>query len=143
MLEHLYRTCERTSFQAVVAGNCTSMYSSGKREERGVCDMVEGFGAVMFPSHVFKDDFFSDYLPRALQHTACFTGDDYVISNYLWMHKIPRLQVDTNVHLIYQNPLGYNADALHRQDEGNSKRYHACYRKLKSMHLAHFPIQPA
>jgi len=91
--------------------------------------VIEGYGSVLYHRSFFKGAWKS-YVKICLQNKDLKLSDDLIISNWLALQKINRLQVaapwvnrqlmwDTGCILEY----GSETDALHKQGGGNQERY--------------------
>lgn len=91
--------------------------------------VIEGYGSVLYHRSFFKGAW-SSYIKICLQNTDLKMSDDLIISNWLALQKINRLQVAApwvNRQLMWDSGciLEYGAtdDALHKQGGGNQERY--------------------
>lgn len=107
----------------------------------GAVQVIEGYGSVCYHRSYFKNGWKS-YLNLCLQDNNCLLSDDLIISNWLALKSISRIQVqapwvnrkmmwDTGCILDY----GAGKDALHKQGGGNEKRYQKALMYLSKIRL--------
>lgn len=116
--------------EAIVTAHCTDMYTHNGT----ACDMVEGFKSYLLRPGLFRPAFWA-YLRIALASSDCYRSDDFVLSSYMHMAKIPVLRIyDSSVDHTPQLHYGFQTDALHKLGSPNTNtsfRYCECYLHLK------------
>lgn len=115
---------------SVITAHCTSLYTTNNTG----CDLLEGFKAYLLRPALFEEGFYT-YLNRALKDRSCYISDDYVLSNYLHLNKIPVYRIPSLIS-VRQLDYGFGSDALHRQGVSDATRYCACYRHLDKLGVA-------
>jgi hypothetical protein len=104
--------------------------------------VIEGYGSVLYHRSFFKGAW-NSYLNICLQNKDLKLSDDLIISNWLALQKINRLQVAApwvNRKLMWDTGciLEYGADdkdALHKQGGGNTGRYARAIKYLLRINL--------
>jgi hypothetical protein len=91
--------------------------------------VIEGYGSVLYHRSFFKSAWKS-YIDICLKNSDLKMSDDLIISNWLALQNINRLQVAApwvNRQLMWDKgcilPYGAEEDALHKQVGGNQVRY--------------------
>lgn len=115
---------------SIITAHCTSLYTTNNTG----CDLLEGFKAYLLRPALFEESFYT-YLNKALKDRSCYISDDYVLSNYLHLHKIQVYRIPSLIS-VRQLDYGFGSDALHRQGVSDATRYCACYRHLDKLGLA-------
>lgn len=113
------------------------------------CHIIEAYASIAYLSSVF-DDKFDQYLNEVLSDLNCKYSDDFIISNFLGLKRIPRmnLKLDNFNRQTFLNNgsilnIGLNDDALHKggcifTPISNGERYKEAARFLKSKNLLAF-----
>lgn len=105
------------------------------------CQVIEGFGSVLYHRSFFKPSW-KAYLEICLKNKDLKMSDDIIISNWLALQKIKRIQVSApwvNRVLLYEKgcilDYGNKDDALHNQAGGNEERYARALKYLHELNL--------
>ena len=95
--------------------------------------ILEGFGSVLYPPEVIKDDF-QDYVEITSSNQDCKLSDDVVLSNYFTKYNIQIIR-PLRYDLQYCRPFHYYKDqhATHLQSGGHNNRYLRVLEYLKSI----------
>jgi hypothetical protein len=103
--------------------------------------VIEGYGSVLYHRSFFKGAWKS-YVNICLQNNDLKMSDDLIISNWLALQQINRLQIAApwvNRQLMWDSGciLDYGAshDALHKQGGGNEQRYARAMKYLTKIKL--------
>jgi hypothetical protein len=112
-------------------GSVTFMY--GQTE----VGMFEGFGTVLYPPSCVGDDF-EDYVKATSEFVDCRLTDDVVLSIYFHSRGVPIFlwnepSDDQPFYPTGSLPYSAEADAIHRQGDGNVERHKRSFHVLKAL----------
>lgn len=112
------------------------------REEDNFPALIAGFSGVLYPVKLIDTDILRKMSSSSKQ---CYISDDFVISYYLYKHKIKNRVIEENPYFnmcsLRQYSYGFLSDAIHVSDEnhefaidaiGNMHygKYNSCYKAL-------------
>lgn len=101
------------------------------------CEILEGWGAVLFRRSMFSSDF-EEYLSTVLDYDRCFTSDDYTIGNYLSKHGIKQICVNKSPRVLDSGRGNDALSALDMKDRPITQRYVPCKNYMKEKNMFYF-----